>query len=107
MLKGKFVRLYQFIFSYQIWKEWQNNIKIFSTDSKKVKIKKIYFIICLKYKKFKNCKRSHIFDKTVALLIISSECSNEDKKIFKEVKSIKILKILGLIINAEGYWKNI
>ena len=33
--------------------------------------------------------------KTLAFSIIYSNCKNEDKKVFKEEKSIEILKILG------------
>ena len=36
------------------------------------------------------------FQKTLVLSIIGSKCNNEDKKIFKEEKSIEILKILDL-----------
>ena len=64
-------------------------------------------IICVKNKKFKNPKTLYIFDKTVAHFIICSKCDNEDKKTFKENESIKILKVLDLIINAEAYRKNI
>ena len=45
------MRVHKFIFSYWIWKKWQNNIKIFSTDpnviipkesmNKEIRLKKI------------------------------------------------------------------
>ena len=40
--------------------KWQNNIKIFSIDSKKVKMIKICCIVCDKCRKFKNPKTSYI-----------------------------------------------
>ena len=61
-------------------------------------MKKIYSVICGKYRKFKNPKISYIFELTV-FSIICSKCKNEDEKILKEEESIKILKILGLIKN--------
>ena len=72
-------------------------------------MEKIYFVICSKYKKFKNPKASNIFEKKkyFSLSIICSKCGNEDEKIFKEEESIVILKILGLIINIEKYQNNV
>ena len=61
-------------------------------------MKKIYCVICGKYRKFKNPKISYIFGKTLVVSIIYSKCENEDENIFKE-ESIKILKILGLFKN--------
>ena len=58
--KVNFARVYQFIFSKKIWKKWQNNTKIFSLDSQKVKVKKIYCIVFGKHKRFKNLK-NHTF----------------------------------------------
>ena len=40
---------------------------------------------------------SYLLEKSLILSIICSKCKNEDENIFKEKKSIKILKILGLI----------
>ena len=61
---------------------------------------KIYFrVICGKYRKFKDPKISYIFEKTLLLSIICSRSGNVGQKIFKEEKSFKILKILGLIEN--------
>ena len=61
-------------------------------------MKKIYCVICGKYRKFKNPKISYIFGKTLVVSIICRKCENEDENIFKE-ESIKILKILGLFKN--------
>ena len=47
-------------------------------------MKKIYFVICCKYRKLKNLRISYNFEKTLVLSIICSKCSNEDIKIFKE-----------------------
>ena len=55
----------------------------------------------LKYIKYRtSCK-------TLVLSIICGKYINEDEKVFKEEKSIEILKILGVIRNMEEYWKNI
>ena len=55
------------------------------------------WVICGNYKKSKNLKRSHIFEETLVLSIIDSECENDNEKTFKEEEPIEILKILGLI----------
>ena len=47
----------------------------------------------LKYHTF---SKKHFF---LLFSIICSKCKNEDEKIFKEEKSIEILKTLGLIEN--------
>ena len=62
-------------------------------------MRRIYCIICGKYRKFKNPIISYIFEKTLAFSIICSKCNNEDAKIFKEEESIELLKILDLIAN--------
>ena len=72
--RQKFVRLYKFIFSKRIQKEWENNTKIFSI-TKKVKMKVFYCVICGKYRKLKHLK---------VLSIICSKCKNEEEKTFKE-----------------------
>ena len=47
-------------------------------------MKKIYCVICGKYKKFKNLKTSYIFEKTLIIFIICSKCENEDRKYLKK-----------------------
>ena len=42
-------------------------------------MKKLYSIICGKYRKFKNPKKSCIFEKSLVLSIICSKCENEKK----------------------------
>ena len=65
--------------------------QIFSIDTKKVKVIKIYCIVCNKYKQFKNPKISFIFKKTLRLSIVCSKCGNEDKKYLKKKNEMKIL----------------
>ena len=62
-------------------------------------MKKLYCVICGKYRKFEKPKISYLLEKTLVLSVICSECNNEDKILFKEQESIEILKILGLIEN--------
>ena len=64
-------------------------------------MKKLYCIICGKYRKFEKPKISYLLEKALVLYIILSKCKNEDEKIFTEEESIEILKILGLINNIE------
>ena len=60
-------------------------------------MKKLYCIICGKYRKFEKLKISYLLQKILVLSIICSKCKNEDEKIFKEEESIELSKILGLI----------
>ena len=60
-------------------------------------MKKLYCVICGKYRKFEKPKISYLLEKTLVLSIICSKCKNEDEKIFKEEESIEILKTLGFI----------
>ena len=60
-------------------------------------MKKLYCVICGKYRKFEKPKISYLLEKTLVLSIICSKCKNENEKIFKEEDSIEILKILDLI----------
>ena len=62
-------------------------------------MKKLYCVICGKYRKFKNPKISYIFEKALVLTIFYIKCKNEDGKTLKEEKSIEILKSLGLLEN--------
>ena len=59
-------------------------------------MQKLYFVICDKYRKFDKPKISYLLEKILVLSIICSKCKNGDKKLFKEEKSIEILKVLGL-----------
>ena len=62
-------------------------------------MKKLYCIICVKYRKFEKPQTSYRLEKTV-LSIICNKCKNEDEKIFKEEELTEILKILSLIENV-------
>ena len=63
-------------------------------------MKKLYCVICSKYRKFEKPKISYFLENTLVLSVICSKCKNEDKKLFEEKESIEILKILGLIENV-------
>ena len=54
-----------------------NNIKIFSVESKKVRM---HCNVCNKYKKFKKIEILHIFKKTLNLSISYSKCGHEYEK---------------------------
>ena len=62
-------------------------------------MKKLYCIICSKYRKFEKSKIKYLLEKTLVLSIICSNFKNKDEKILKEEDWIEILKILGLIEN--------
>ena len=62
-------------------------------------MKKLYCVICGKYRKFEKPKISYLLEKTLVLSIICSKCKNEDEKLFNEAESTEILKILDLIEN--------
>ena len=62
-------------------------------------MKKIYCIICGKYRKSEKAKVSYFLQKTLVLSIICSKLKTEYEKLFKEEESIKILKILDLVEN--------
>ena len=49
--------------------------------TKKDKMKKLYCIICGKYRKIKKPKISYVLEKILVLSIICGKCKNEDKDI--------------------------
>ena len=61
-------------------------------------MKKLYCVICGKYRKFEKPKISYLLEKTLVLSIFCSKCKNEDEKFFKE-EPIEILKIICSIEN--------
>ena len=63
-------------------------------------MKKLYCVICGKYRKFEKSKISYLLEKTLVLSILFSKYKNEDENIFKKEDSIEILKILDLIENV-------
>ena len=68
-------------------------------------MKKLYCVICNKYRKFEKPKILYLLEKILVLSIICSKCKSEAEKIFKQEESIEILKVLGLINNIEEYQK--
>ena len=60
-------------------------------------MRKLYCIICGKYRKVEKRKLSCFLGKTLVLSIICRQCKNDDQKLFKEEESIEILKNLSLI----------
>ena len=62
-------------------------------------MKKLYCIICGKYRKFEKPKISYFLEKKLVVPIIWSKCKNEDEKLFKEEQLNEISKIFGLIPN--------
>ena len=62
-------------------------------------MKKLYCVICGKYRKLKKPKISYLSEKKIVLSIICSKCRKKDQKLFKEEESIGMLKMLGLIEN--------
>ena len=60
-------------------------------------MKKLYCVICGKYRKYGTPKISYLLENTLVFSIICSKCNNEEEKILKKEESIEILKILGLI----------
>ena len=67
------------------------NSKIFPITKN---MKKLFCIICGKYRQFEKSKISYFLEKTV-LSIICKKCKDKDEKILKEEESNEILKILG------------
>ena len=52
--------------------------------------KKLYCVICSRYRKFEKPKILYLLEKILVLSIFCSECKNEDEEIFKKEKSIEI-----------------
>ena len=91
MLKDKSLSDYKNLFSPNYY---GRNDKIIFSVTKKVKIKKLYCVICGKYRKFEKPKMLYIFEKALVLPIICNKWKNEDEKIFKEEESTEILNLL-------------
>ena len=69
------------------------NTKIFSI-TKKVRMKKLSYVICAKYRKFEKPKISYILKKTLVLSIICSKCKNENEKYLKKKNQLRYQKFL-------------
>ena len=63
-------------------------------------MKKLYCVICGKYRKLVKPKISYFLVKILVLCINCSKCKNEDGTNIKEDEPVEILKILGLIENT-------
>ena len=66
-------------------------------------MKKLYCVICSKYRKFEKLKISYVLEKTLVLSIISSKCKNEDEKIFKAEEYQKFLVSLIIYKSIRKY----
>ena len=62
-------------------------------------------IFAIKIENLKKTKITDAFRKTLGLSIVYSKCDHGYKKIFKEHKSIEILKTLDLINDIEVHQK--
>ena len=56
-----------------------------------MKKNKNYCIKCNKYTKFKNPKKSYIFNETLVLSIIYSECGNNNDRVFNQEEITELL----------------
>ena len=55
----------------------------YEKNDKRIKVKKLYCVICCKYRKFE--KPIIPLRKTLVLSIICSKCENEDKKLIQNI----------------------
>ena len=96
MLKGKSFLDYTNLFSPNDYEKDHKIILKYFWQLKRWKIYIVLFVASIE--NLKNLKYTS-YKKTLVLSIICSKCRNEEDKIFKEEKSIEILKTLGLIEN--------
>ena len=68
-------------------------------------MKKLYCVICRKYKKFEKPKVSYMLEKTLALSTIWSKYKNEDKKYLKKKKQLRYQKLL-VWLKTYNYFNN-
>ena len=57
-------------------------------------MKKVYCIICGKYRKFEKPKISYLLKKTLVPSIICSKCKNENKKYLEKKNQLRYQKFL-------------
>ena len=57
-----------------------------------MKKKKLYWIKCEKYQKFKNSEILYIFNKIIVLFAICDKCGSSNDKILQEEETIEIFK---------------
>ena len=89
LLKGKSLLEYTILFLQTNMKRTTIYIKMFSVDSKKFKMIKIYCIACDNYRKFKNPEISYILKSILGFSIVCSKCGDEYKKICKIKNQLK------------------
>ena len=53
------------------------------------KMKKLYCVICSKYRKSEKPKISYLLEKTLVLSIICSKCKNEDENYSKKKNQLR------------------
>ena len=53
-------------------------------------MKKLYHVICSRYRKFEKPKLSYLLEKTLVLSIICSKCNYEDETILKKKNQLNI-----------------
>ena len=72
-------------------KEQKDNTKIFSIDSKKVKMKKVYCVKCNKYRKFKKPNISYTFYKTLVqfFLLFVPDVAMKRNRYFKKKNQLR------------------
>ena len=51
-------------------------------------MKKLYCVICGKYRNVEKPKMPYLLEKTLVLSIMCSKCKNEDEKLFKKEKQL-------------------
>ena len=99
MLKSKSLVDYTNLFSPN---DYETNDKIKLKYFQYEKMKKLYCVLCGKYRKFGKLKVSYLLEKTLVLSVSCNKCKCEEKeKIFKEEESIEIIK------NSWFNWKYI
>ena len=52
-------------------------------------MKKLYCVICGKYRNIEKPKIPYLLEKTLVLSIICRNCKNEDEKLFKKEKQLR------------------
>ena len=62
-------------------------------------------VLNVKSIKCKNSKISYIFNEKLVLSIVCSKFGNNSDRIFKQDTKIEILKMLGIVVNINKYFK--
>ena len=106
MLTGKTLQYYTNLVSSNKYEKNDKIILKYSQLLKRVRWKKVYCIICIKYRKFKKPKITYIFEKTLVLFIICIKCKHEDeKKVLKNKNQLTYWKFLVYLEVYYNYFK--